>query len=351
MQIPMSRLTLIGSLRPEHHAEKYRSESHVDGTFMAGASLRSQVLQCSLSRTVNPFLRFWAHFPDLPWPAGAVDSLARTIPPPRHTTRRAVRLENCRAELLAAAEVGSAAGADRVLLYLHGGGFVVCGPHTHRDLVARVSAAADAPALIVDYRMLPKHTIADAVADGVDGYRWLLDEGWAPEQIVVCGDSAGGFLTFAVAVSIRDEGLPLPAGLAAMSPLIEVDPTRKLAHRNADRCAVIPAQAMVALSNRLVREEGTPVPTPADADLRGMPPTLIQIGSREFLLPDAELMAQRLTDAGGSCELQVWQGQVHVFQAAAGIIPEARLAIAALGEFIRKVTWADPVVRSGQRGA
>lgn len=347
MQIPMSGLTSSGSIRPVHHAEKYRSDSRVTGTFMAGASVRSQMLRCGLSRTVNPFLRLWAHFPDLPWPAGAVDSLARTIPPPRHSTRRAVGLENCRAELLAMPGVGT----ERVLLYLHGGGFVVCGPHTHRDLVSRVSAAAGAPALIVDYRMLPKYTIADAVADGVDGYRWLLDEGWAPEQIAICGDSAGGFLTFAVAVTIRGEGLPLPAGLATMSPLIEVDPTRKLAHRNADRCAVIPAQAMVALANRVIREEGAPVPAPADADLRGMPPTLIQIGSREFLLPDAELMAQRLTDVGVRCDLQVWQDQVHVFQAAAGIIPEARLAIAEFGEFVRKVTWADPAARSGQRGA
>lgn len=134
----------------------------------------------------------------------------------------------------------------------------------------------------------------------------------------------------------------------ALSPLTELDPARKLAHPNADRCALLPATAAAELSRlarRLEAHRATSPYTrarlcPIEHDLRGMPPTLIQVGSDELLLPDAETMAHRLTEAGSYCELQIWDRQVHVFQAAADLLPESRRAIAEIGHFIRSMVPA-----------
>lgn len=309
-----------------------------------GASVRSRLLGLALRLTVKPMLATWSHLPLTSWPTDIIDRAARVLPVPRGIEVGRVDLPTCRAETIRAAETED----DRAILYLHGGAFIVCGLNTHRAMVSRISAAAGATVLNVDYRMLPVMPISAAVADGLDGYRWLLDQGYDPAKIVIAGDSAGGYLTFMVALSILEADLPAPAGLVAMSPLTDMDPSRKLAHPNHRRCSVFPTSALTAL-NRLIDHvdarivvDGEPGPTvsPVDADLEGMPPALIQVGSDEILLPDAELMAMRLASSDVPCELQIWEKQVHVFQAAARLIPEAGRATGEVGDFVRSVTSA-----------
>ncbi|WP_240482978.1 alpha/beta hydrolase [Rhodococcus opacus] len=232
-----------------------------------------------------------------------------------------------------------------MVLYLHGGGFLTCGLNTHRRLVSRISASAGAAVLSVGYRMMPRHPIRDAIADGVDGYRWLLGQGFDAEKIVIAGDSAGGYLTFMTALTLADLHLPCPAGLVALSPLTDMDPTGKLAHPGADRCPVFPRSVLTTFAGlpdqgARRRPTGKPRISPVDCILAGLPPVLIQVGSTEMLYPDAELMAERLAAAGVPVTLEVWDRQVHVFQAAADLIPEADHAIRQIGNFIRTATTA-----------
>ncbi|MFD8497380.1 alpha/beta hydrolase [Amycolatopsis sp. NPDC059657] len=305
---------------------------HVDGV-----STGARVLALALRTFIRPVLVAGVRYPSFSWPWGLVDYAGLLLPARKGTDLRPVRLPNCRAEWVEAL----GASQDRVVLYLHGGGFVCCGLRTHRRLVSRISAAADGPVLNVDYRMLPRNPISSAVSDGVDGYKWLLSNGFRPEQIVVAGDSAGGYLAFMVALAVAELDLPRPAGVAALSPLTEIDPARKIAHPNASTDAYLVPQSLkliVELNERIVVEgQLGPHVCPVDSELAEMPPTLIQVGSTEMLLADAELMAERLAAAGSECEVQVWEKQVHVFQAGADILPEARRAIRRIGEFVKRV--------------
>ncbi|WP_182358242.1 alpha/beta hydrolase [Tomitella gaofuii] len=309
---------------------------------MRGVSLQSQLVSRALSVTARPTFSLWSYTSRLAWPVGMLDAAATALPAVDGTQHQPVRLQNCDAEWIQ----GPGATTDHVVLYLHGGAFLCCGLRTHRRMVSRISAVSRSSVLAVDYRMLPHHTISDAIADGVDAYKWLLANGYSAEDIVVAGDSAGGYLAFEVPLAIAEAGLPGPAGIVAMSPLTEMDPTRKLAHRNSRHCAMFPRRAVPALSrlsDRLDEQAMTnrgqlPRVCPVDADLTQLPPTLIQVGSHEMLYPDSALMAERLAAAGVPCELQVWDHQPHVFQVFADVIPEGHDAIAEIGRFLRS-SW------------
>ncbi|UPW04051.1 alpha/beta hydrolase [Rhodococcus pyridinivorans] len=323
---------------PTHHATTRE---------FAGVSTRSRALSFSVRRTVRPFIEAWSYAPTLPWPASAIDHLAFPLVPVPGTHRRRVDLPMCPAELLwaqGAAPPAAQVGMDgTAVLYLHGGAFLCCGLTTHRHLVSRISATTGAPVLAVGYRMLPRHPIRRAVEDGLDGLRWLVAHGHPAERVVIAGDSAGGFLTFAVAHEAVRLGIGRPAGTVALSPLTDLDPRGKLDHPNSHRCAVFPRRAVAVLSTlveraeRLGGEGAEPVASPVDLDLSEMPPALIQTGSEEMTYVDAELMARRLQLAGVSAELQVWEKQVHAFQAAAGVVPESSRAIAEIGRFVREL--------------
>lgn len=312
-----------------------------DVLHFAMVSKRGLALAAALRLVVRPVLLTYARWPRLPWPYGVVDYAGTLLPPLEGTRIETVRLEHCGAEWIEADDVVG----DRAVLYLHGGAFVCCGLRTHRRMVSRLSSDARTPVLSVDYRMLPRNPISTAVADGLAGYRRLLDEGFSPERIVIAGDSAGGCLSFLVALAAVEQGLPRPSGVVAMSPLTDLDPDAKLAHHNAARDPLFPPAALRALKDliqrvdqRVVLAGGVgPSVSPVDGELSLLPPTLIQVGSTEVLRADAELMARRLGSAGVECELQVWRGQVHVFQAAADLLPESRHALREVARFIRRV--------------
>ena len=305
----------------------------------AGVSLQSRALSMSVRRTIRPFIEAWAVAPSLPWPAPLVDRAAFSIRPVRGTRRHRVRLTECGAEFLYTRN----AGEHQAILYLHGGAFVCCGLATHRNLVSRISASSQAPVLAVEYRMLPRHPIRRAVEDGISGLRWLVAHGYPVERIVVAGDSAGGFLTFAVAHEALRLGLGRVAGTVALSPLTDLDPLGKMEHPNSYRCALFPRRAVPALLTLVRRAERRggdgyePVSSPVDLGLAGMPPALIQTGSEEMVYTDAVLMGERLAAAGVPARVQVWEKQIHVFQAAAGTVPEGGRAISEIGRFVRSL--------------
>jgi acetyl esterase/lipase len=306
--------------------------------FVAGAGIRSRLLGLGLRATVRPTLALWASLPFDVFPTNLLDHAARLLPVQEGTRWRRVRLANCPAELVSAKGVSD--DSPRVILYFHGGAFLACGLNTHRRMVSYLSRESAQPVFNVGYRQMPDTAVSGSVADGVDAFRWLLEQGYRAEDITVAGDSAGGFLAFSVARQVIDAGLGRPAGIVAVSPLLDLDPMRKLAHANANSCQTFPMRAIdrhSEIAHRIEQSRGTGirVVSPVDMAMDGLPPALIQVGSQEVLLPDAELMANRLVAAGIPCELHVWDRQVHVFQAAASWVPEAKAAIAEIGTFVR----------------
>lgn len=296
-------------------------------------SAQSVAVSLASRFVVKNLVRAWAIRPDFAWPLGSVDRLAGMVP-----RRQAGRIERlhlgcCVAERVQAPGVST----QRAILYLHGGAFLTCGLNTHRALVTHLSRAADAGVLNIDYRMLPAHRIADAVEDGLSGLRWLLEQGYEPEQIVIAGDSAGGYLAFMTALAAAQSNLMKPAGIATVSPFTDADPTAKLQHRNTRRCAMFPCEALMAFTRYLARADAA---SPIDADLSSLPPVAIHASTDELLLPDAETMAQRLDMAGVRCDLHLWEGQIHDFPLAADVLPEGRRAIRYIGDFVKEVTAA-----------
>ncbi|MCD9199016.1 alpha/beta hydrolase [Aeromicrobium wangtongii] len=310
-------------------------------TYVRGSSLRSKVLGLGLRHTLRPLLGLWGHLPFDVFPPNVVEHAAKLLPVHEGTMWRTIDLPTTTSEWLQAKGVDEISGGnDKAILYFHGGAFLTCGLNTHRRLVSRISYAAKQPVLNVGYRQMPYEPINESVADGVDAFAWLLDRGYRAEDITITGDSAGGYLAFSVARAVIDKGWGRPAGVVALSPLLDFDPAGKKAHRNADRCQLFPLHAVAKLTDVTLRMDTrrgitTARVDPVNMPLADMPPAMIHVGSREVLMADAELMANRLVSAGVPCELQVWEKQIHVFHAAASWVPEARLAIEEIGAFVR----------------
>jgi acetyl esterase/lipase len=232
-----------------------------------------------------------------------------------------------------------------VVLYLHGGAFLTCGVHSHSRVVNALSRYADSPVLVVNYRLIPKHSVGMAVDDCHDAYQWLRSRGYDPEQIVLAGDSAGGYLALALAQRLQREH-DEPAALVAMSPLLELAKEPKQAHPNIHADAMFPPKAFDALialvasaaAKRIVDGKPEELYEPLDHIEAGLPQTLIHVSGSEVLLHDAQLAARRLAEAGVPAEVRIWPGQVHDFQVAAPLIPEAKRSLRQIGEYIREAT-------------
>lgn len=215
-----------------------------------------------------------------------------------------------------------------VMLYLHGSAYICGSPRTHRGLVGKLSELTGLPAFVVRYRLAPKHPFPAAADDVLAAYRWLLDSGYPPERIVIAGDSAGGHLALGLAVTLRRDGLPLPAAMVLFSPLVdttfEIAARRDAVHRDPFFTLAL-AKRILALYGGEATDD--PRLTPLNCDLSGLPPILLQAGGSEMLSADAEAIAELINAAGGSVRLQVWPGQVHVFQTLYRLLPEARAAL------------------------
>lgn len=313
-------------------------EPRLAPTLFGGGSPRSAWLSRVLRSTVKPFISVWSRAPLLPWPYFVVDYAGLLVKPVPGTTYERLDLPHCTAELLRTPDT-----EDRVVVYLHGGAFVVGGRYLHRAMMSRIAQQNRATVVAVDYRQLPAHPVSASLADGLDAYRHVLESGVSPSDVVLMGDSAGGYLTFQVALAADEEGLPMPAALVAMSPLIDFDGTAKIEADSAATCSVFPRNCFDGLSKVVLRaarragEDHALPDAPSLAELHHLPPSLIQSSSAEMVHPDAESMAAALLAAGVDCELQVWDHQVHVFQAAAGFLPEADQALEEIASFVDRV--------------
>jgi acetyl esterase/lipase len=227
--------------------------------------------------------------------------------------------------------------ADRHVLYLHGGAYVYGRPGHYRDFIWRIADAAAATMHVLDYRLGPEHAFPAAVDDAVGAYRWLVATGADPNHLAIMGDSAGGGLTFATLLRLRDEGNPLPAGAVAISPWTDLT----LASESCVRFAKSDPMLTVGQAKVFARwyladaDPKHPYASPLYGDPTGLPPSLIQVGSDEILRDDAVLWSARMRAAGVASEVEVWPRMPHVWQLFARVLPEGQQAIKRIGAFLR----------------
>ena len=236
--------------------------------------------------------------------------------------------------------VPPAANPERVILYLHGGGYTMGSSNTHRAMIARIARASNARALAIDYRLAPENPFPAAVEDATAAYRWLLAEGHSPGKIVVAGDSAGGGLTLAALAALRDSGAPLPAGAVPISPWTDLEGTGESVRSRANRDPMIQPGGLTGMARMYLGEQDprNPLASPLHADFRGFPPLLIQVGDAEILLDDATRVASRARAAGVEVELEVWDDMIHVWHVFAKLLPEGQQAIERIGRFVAERT-------------
>jgi epsilon-lactone hydrolase len=230
------------------------------------------------------------------------------------------------------------ASTDRVLLCLHGGGFVSGSIYTHRKMFGHLAKAAGARALLTGYRLLPAGVYPAPVDDVMTSYRWLLDQGIAPDRIALAGDSVGGWLSVAVQLRAREQGVPRPTAAMLISPVADLEVTGESYETNRDKDPFFHTELVQGLMRGFLGEAGDPRDPVANllyADLTGLSPLYIQVGEDEGLLDDARRLDSAARKAGVEVRLDIFPGMLHTFQMAAGRAPEADDAIRMLAEWVR----------------
>lgn len=333
--------------RHDYARERLRTEKDglVERTF-GPASPASKRMAKVMRITMHPIVSAWR-------PTTRGIKLARkgfdpgaTWPPLRGTrfTRRIIG--GVPVEWSVAPRATEADEHERVILYLHGGGFVLGSTRTHRNIVSRLSHVTATPVASVDYRMAPEASIQASRSDAVAVYRGLLESGYPPEAIVVMGDSAGGGLAAHVCLAAIDRGLPVPAALVMLSPWADLTTGGPSRTANAGTEFFIGGTALDRIARVLVPSEAerelwvnSPVNAPPEM-LAALPPTLVQVGELEVLLDDGVTMARRIGEAGGRAELQIYDGQGHVVALWSGN-PDARRALKEIALWLREALPAD----------
>jgi len=233
--------------------------------------------------------------------------------------------------------IPTGADADRVLLYLHGGGYSLGSLASHRKLVGHLAKAAGVRGLSVDYRLAPENPFPAGLDDAVTAFEWLLHEGYEASHIGVGGDSAGGGLALATALALRERGLPAPGGLILLSPWTDLASTGESLTSNVGKDLLLrqiaddsPGIGAYAGDN----DVKNPLISPLYADFTDFPPFIVHVGGDELLLDDSTRLAERASAAGCEATIEVWPEMQHVFQIAAGNVPESDSAVAKLGAWL-----------------
>jgi epsilon-lactone hydrolase len=229
------------------------------------------------------------------------------------------------------------APADSCLLYIHGGAWFMGSPRSHRGMVSHIAYESGMRALSIDYRLAPEHPFPAGLEDCISAYQWLLDHRFPAQNIIVAGDSAGGNLTLALLVALRDKGISLPAGAVAFSPATDLTGSGEsyISRRQLD--PVLANLGQTNIMRDYIRDHNPrdPYLSPLFADLHGLPPLLIHVGDHEVLLDDALRFGECAKAAGVDAQVVVWPGMFHVFQVFVPWLPEARQAIQHIAQFIK----------------
>lgn len=234
--------------------------------------------------------------------------------------------------------VPAKASERSVLLYLHGGGYCIGSINTHRGMVSHIARAAETRALLIDYRLAPENPFPAALEDSTAAYKWLLSQSIGSGNIIIAGDSAGGGLTVSTLVSLKEKGIPLPAAAVLISPWVDMAITGDSVIYKADIDPMVTKEGLIEMAEAYMDDTDprTPLASPLHADLEGLPPMLIHVGTAEILLDDATRMVDHARKAGVEVTLNTAEGMCHVWHFFTIMLPEALEAIEEVARFIRK---------------
>lgn len=236
--------------------------------------------------------------------------------------------------------VADGADQDKVILYVHGGGYVMGSAGSHRDMTGRLSQASGARVLSLNYRLAPEHPFPAPVDDALAAYRWLLGQGIQASNIAIAGDSAGGGLALAALLAIRDAGEPVPAAGIGISPWVDMEGTGESMTTRAAVDPVVQKEGLLGMAKLYLggADPKDPLAAPLHGNLVGLPPLLIQVGDSETLLDDATRITERARKADVDVTLKIWDEMPHVWHLFAPILPEGRQAIEEIGAFFKEQT-------------
>lgn len=251
-----------------------------------------------------------------------------------------VKIEEVNVDGISAVWIGTPETVkDNIVLYLHGGGYVEGSINTHTGLGFRISRASNSRVLLLDYRLAPENPYPAALEDAVKAYKWLIDtQRINPKNIIIGGDSAGGGLTAAMLLKLRDINIKLPAAAVLLSPWTDLDITGDSIREKARVDPFVDASDLFFMASLYIKDEDpkNPYISPLYGDLKQLPPLLIQVGTAEVLLNDSTRFAEKARSAGVDVTLDIWEDMVHVFQAFALWAEEGQQALQKIGEFIKK---------------
>lgn len=231
------------------------------------------------------------------------------------------------------------ANSSSVILYTHGGGFAVGSAASHRKLAGHLAKALGVTAFVIDFRRAPEHPFPAQIEDSTAVYQALLDQGFAPEDIVTAGDSAGGNLAISTVLKLRHDGTELPGAVIAFSPWLDMEHSGDTLVSNAATDGLVSREILEGMSAMFLGETGKaddPLANPLYADYTGFPRLYINAGSAETLLDNATRLADRATAAGVDVTLSIVEGMQHVFPFLAGRAPEADAEIARIASWYRR---------------
>lgn len=228
--------------------------------------------------------------------------------------------------------------SDKVLYFLHGGGYMACSTMTHRPLTVGLTQALRSDTFAIDYRLAPEHPFPAAVEDALAGYEWLLEQGVSHKKMIIAGDSAGGGLTLATMLAARDRGLPLPAASVCYSPWTDLAATGDSLHTNDPHDVMFYGESIRKGRHIYLGQAPptNPLASPLYADLTGLPPLLLFASSTEVLLDDSTRLAHRAQAAGVHVDLQVWHGLPHAWPIFHRLLPEGKKAVHYTAEFVKR---------------
>ena len=254
----------------------------------------------------------------------------------KNITVEKINMEGIQAEWLI--PFPSSAHSEKVILYLHGGGYITGSIEDHRMMCGLLANATETKVLIPEYRLAPEHPFPAALDDALKVYQWLLDQGYSSTNMIIAGDSAGGGLSIATVLALKEKSGSLPAAVVCLSPWADLALTGQSHTTKAKAEAILNKDVLHEWALCYTDESNltNPLVSPIHGDFHGFPPLLIQVGSEEILLDDSTLLVEKAKSAGVDVTLKIWDDMWHVWQALGDLIPENKKTFEEIGQFVQR---------------
>lgn len=304
------------------------------------SSLRAKGLRTTLSLTLKPMLSlFPINDKSFFYTRLLIDGLSKIVPNSLLASIRPFYISDVPVEWVQTKDYNNCSNSKtRVVLYLHGGAYIVGSPKTHRHITTRMALLSGCRVLAVNYRKGPDHMFPAAHDDALKAYRWLLSEGYSPKNIAFAGDSAGGNLCIALTKILKEKSLPIPACLGLMSPWTNMASDFKSSKTNRFKDPYLPADRMIEAARLYAgnRDLRCPELSPVFGDLSNMPPTIIHCSSIEVVRDDSIIYTKNAKAAGSQVDLEIYDGLPHVWQFFNWYLPEGRDSLLKISKYFIK---------------